>query len=254
MTGFVPFLRKEIQETLRTWRLWVLPGFLLFSAISSPVLTYLTPTLLDRLGAVQEGMVITLPEPTAMQSYVEYLGNLGQLTLLVLVIAYGGIVSGEIRGGTAALTLAKPLSRPAFVVGKWLSQAVVVGGGAALATLVCVALTHLLFGGGPALQAAAAVALWVAYALMLLAVMVLLSVELRPPAAAAGAGVAVYAGLLVLAQFDLTSRLTPAGLPTAGTALVQGGPAQWTGPLAATVVVTAACLMVAALRFRGREI
>ena len=32
MNGFAPFLRKEFNETIRTWRLWVLPGFLLFSA------------------------------------------------------------------------------------------------------------------------------------------------------------------------------------------------------------------------------
>ena len=45
------------------------------------------------------------------------------------MIAYGGIVSGEVRGGTAALTLAKPLSRAAFVTGKWLSQAAVIVAG-----------------------------------------------------------------------------------------------------------------------------
>ena len=254
MTGLAPFLHKEMRETLRTWRLWVLPGFLLFSAVSSPVVMYLTPTLLDRLGAAQQGFSITLPEPTALQSYIEYLGNLNELTLFALVIAYGGIVSGEVRGGTAALTLAKPLARAAFVIGKWLSQALVVVVGAALATLICALLTRLLFDAGPAARLAPAVSLWVAYALMLLAVLVLLSVELRAPAAASGAGVGTYAALLVLAQFDVTSRVTPAGLPAAGLAVVQGESAHWVGPLIATVVVGAACLVVAVLRFRRREI
>ncbi len=254
MSGFVPFLRKELSETVKTWRLWVLPGFLLFSAISSPIVTYLMPTLLDRLGTAQQGLSITVSDPTALQAYLEFLGNLTELTLFALVIAYGGIVSGEVRSGTAALTLAKPLSRAVFVTGKWLSQAVVVIAGAALATLICIGLTQLLFGDGPAARAAVAVTLWAAYALMLLAVMVLLSVGLRAPAAASGAGVGAYAALLVLAQFEVTSQATPAGLPAAALAVVQGEPAQWVGPLVATALVTAACLVAAVLLFDRREI
>ncbi len=254
MNGVVPFLRKEFSETVKTWRLWVLPGFLLFSAISSPIVTYLMPTLLDQLGTAQQGLSITVADPTALQAYLEFIGNLTELTLFALVIAYGGIVSGEIRAGTAALTLAKPLSRAAFVTGKWLSQAVVILAGAALATLICIGLTQLLFDGGPAGRTVAAVALWAAYALMLLAVMVLFSVELRAPAAASGAGVGVFAALLVLAPFELTSSVTPAGLPAAALAVVQGEPARWAGPLAATVAVAAACLLAALLRFARREI
>ncbi len=232
----------------------MLPGFLLFSAISSPLVTYLMPTLLDSLGTAQQGFSITVAEPTALQAYLEYLGNLTQLTLFALVIAYGGIVSGEVRGGTAALTLAKPLSRAAFVTGKWLSQAAVIIVAAALGTAICIAMTQLLFDGGPTARTAVAVALWAAYALMLLAVMVLLSIELKAPAAASGAGVGVYAALLVLAQFELTATSTPAGLPAAGLAIVRGEPAQWAGPLVATVVVSAACLVAAVLRFERREI
>ena len=254
MNGFVPFLRKELNETVRTWRLWVVPGFLLFAALSSPLVTYLMPTLLDQLGTAQQGLSITVADPTALQAYLEYLGNLGQLTLLALVIAYGGIVSSEVRGGTAALTLAKPLSRAAFVTGKWLSQAVVVIGATALGTLLCIALTQLLFEDGPAGRTVLAVGLWIAYAVMLLAIMVLLSVELKAPAAASGAGIGVYAALIVLAQFEATSRATPAGLPEAGLAIVQGEPSQWAGPLVATVVVAAACLVAAVLRFERREI
>ena len=125
---------------------------------------------------------------------------------------------------------------------------------AALGTLICVGVTQLLFGDGPAGRTALAVGLWIAYAVMLLAIMVLLSVELKAPAAASGAGIGVYAALIVLAQFEATSSATPAGLPAAGLAIVRGEPSQWAGPLVATVVVAAACLVAAVLRFERREI
>ena len=255
MNGFAPFLRKEFNETVRTWRLWVLPGFLLFAALSSPLVTYLMPTLLDRLGSAQQGFSITVADPTALQAYLEYLGNLER--------AHAVRPRDRLRrhrerrgprrhGGAHArqAALARRLRH---------RQVALAGGGdprrpprwgRSSASRV----TQLLFDGGPSGRTVLAVALWAAYALMLLAVMVLLSIELKAPAAASGAGVGVYAALLVLAQFEVTSGATPAGLPAAGLAIVRGEPAQWAGPLVATVVVTAACLVAAVLRFERREI
>ena len=62
MSGaFATFLDKERRETLKTWRLWVLPGILLFLALSSPVLTKLTPELLKATANSQPGVVIHIP-------------------------------------------------------------------------------------------------------------------------------------------------------------------------------------------------
>ena len=254
MKGFGAFLGKELRETVHTWRIWVLPAFILFAAVSSPLITFLMPTLVDRLGALQQGFAISVPAPTAAAAYVEYLGNLGELVMFALVIAYGGIVSAEVRSGTAALALAKPLSRGAFVLAKCLSQLFVVAGAAVVATALCIALTAVLLGAGPASAALAAVALWFVYAIVILSTMVLLSAVLSAPAAAAGAGIGVYAAFAVLAQFEATSRLTPAGLMPAAQAVLNGEPAHWQAPLATGLALSAACLAAAVWRFSRREI
>jgi ABC-2 type transport system permease protein len=254
MRGFGAFLGKEMRETVHTWRIWVLPGFILFAALSSPLITFLTPTLVDRLGGMSQGFAITVPEPTALAAYTEYLGNLGELVMIALVIAYGGIVSAEVRSGTAALALAKPLSRAAFVLAKWLSQVVVIAVALAVATGACIALTSLLLGLGPAPEAVMAAALWFVYAVLILSVMVLLSAVLPAPAAAAGAGIGAYASLAILAQFDATSRLTPAGLMPAAQAVLEGGAGLWQMPMVTGVALSAACLAAAVWRFSRREI
>ena len=254
MRGFGAFLGKEMRETVHTWRIWVLPGFIVFAALSSPLITFLMPTLVDRLGGMSQGFAITVPEPSALAAYTEYLGNLGELVLIALVIAYGGIVSAEVRSGTAALALAKPLSRAAFVLAKWLSQVIVIAVALALATGACIALTSLLLGLGPAPEAVMATALWCVYAVLVLSAMVLLSAVLPAPAAAAGAGIGVYAALTILAQFDATSRLTPAGLMPAAQAVLDGGPVSWQMPLLTGVALSAACLAAAVWRFSRREI
>jgi hypothetical protein len=38
MTGFGAFLRKELIEIRRTWRLWVIPGMLVFLGVTSPII------------------------------------------------------------------------------------------------------------------------------------------------------------------------------------------------------------------------
>ena len=254
MRGFGAFLGKELRETVHTWRIWVLPGFILFAALSSPIITYLMPTLADRLGSMPQGFAISVPDPTALAAYVEYLHNLGELVLFALVIAYGGIVSSEVRSGTAALALAKPLSRGAFVLAKWLSQLLVIAVAAVLATAVCVAATAVLLGLGPAPEAVAAVALWFVYAIVILSAMVLLSALLPAPVAAAGAGIGLYATFAILAQFEATGRVTPAGLMPAADAVLGGGPAHWQMPVATGIALSAACLAAAIWRFSRREI
>ena len=254
MRGFGAFLGKELRETVHTWRIWVLPAFILFAALSSPIVTFLMPTLADRLGGLQQGYSISVSDPTAAAAYVEYLGNLGELVMFALVIAYGGIVSSEVRSGTAALALSKPLSRGAFVLAKWLSQLLVVAVAAVLGTALCVAVTAALLGVGPAAAVVAAVVLWFVYAVLLLSAMVLLSAVLPAPAAAAGAGIGVYASFAVLAQFEATSRITPAGLLPAAQAILSGEPAHWPAPVATGIALSAACLAAAVWRFSRREI
>ena len=53
MTGLVAFLRKELTEIRRTWRLWVIPGMLVFLGLTSPVIAVLTPALVHSMAATQ---------------------------------------------------------------------------------------------------------------------------------------------------------------------------------------------------------
>lgn len=213
MSGFAAFLRKELTELRHTWRIWVLPGFLLFSAVSSPLLLYVLPTLVDRLGGAGDVLTIDVSQATATDVYKDYLGNLGELVLFVIIIAYGGLVSGELRAGTA-----------------------------------------VLFDAGPAAGLLLATGLWVTYAVMFLAVMLLLSVVVPAPVGAAGAGLGVYAALTVLGLFDTPTRYSPAGLPAAMQDVVAGVDATVLAPLLSAAATTAVMIVVAVSLFRRREI
>jgi len=254
VSAFSTFLGKERRETLRTWRLWILPGILLFLALSSPVLTRLTPELLKATANSQPGVVIHVPPPTARDSYVQFMGNLGQLVIIAVIIAGAATISAERRAGTAVLVLTKPLSRAGFVVAKAVSQLVVLAGATVLGVAVCIATTVALFGGGSIAPFLEAAALWLAFAAMTLMLMVMLSAAMRGQAPAIGAGVGVWVLLFVLTGLPLIRDHSPAGLLAANDAALRGRDVALLWPLSTAAIAGAVFLAAAIWFFRRREL
>ena len=129
----------------------------------------------------------SVPEPTTVDAYLEFVGDLTQIVLIAVIIACAGMVAGEVRSGTAVLVLTKPLSRQAMVVAKVVSNSVLVAFSTALGATVCWALTNVVFDDSLVAEFARAVGAWLALALLFVALMALLSVALRSQAGAAGA-------------------------------------------------------------------
>jgi len=212
MTGLVAFLRKELTEIRRTWRLWVIPGMLVFFGLTSPIIAALTPALVHSMTAAQPGVVIQLPAPTALDASAQFLKNLDQFVLIAVVIAGAAVVSGERASGTAILVLTKPLSRGAFVVAKIVSQVMLLVAATALGVTACLAITALVFDGSNTARLVRAVALWLLYAALLVVVMTLFSAAFRSRGAAAGAGLGFYFLTLLFANWAPAARYSFLGL------------------------------------------
>jgi ABC-2 type transport system permease protein len=252
MTGFGAFLRKELIEIRRTWRLWVIPGMLVFLGITSPIIAALTPALMRSVAASQPGIVLRLPPPTALDAFAQFVKNLNQFVLIAVVITGAGVVSGERSSGTAILALTKPLSRGAFVVAKILSQVALLVAATTLGTMACLAMTAVVFGVPDAARLVTAVALWLLYATLLVVVMTLFSAAFRSRGAAAGAGLGFFFLTLLFSTWGPAARYSFLGLLRAvGDALV-GTPmsAGWPVMTAAAAIVIG---VVAAVRIFERQ-
>ena len=248
------FAGKERRETLRTWRLWVLPGIMVFLAISSPVLTRLTPEILRSTAASQPGIVIHIPPPVARDAYEQFIGNLDPLVEIAVIIIGAAALAAERRSGTAVLVLTKPISRAGFVLLKAAAQLVVLACATALSVALCIATTVLLFGPGSIGPFLGAAGLWLAFAAMILLLAVLLSAALKHQAPAIGAGAGVLIGLLVLTRFPLIRDHSPAGVAAAFGAVVAGRGAALLWPLATTAVAGVVLLLGAVWFFRRQEL
>ena len=98
------------------------------------------------------------------------------------------------------------------------------------------------------------VALWLVLASMFVCLMVLLSAALDRQAAAAGAGLGVYAAIFAMTGFPLLRDASPAGLLAANDALLKGRDAALAQPVLATLVLAVVFLLAAAWAFRRKEL
>ena len=254
MNAAIVFARKEAREILRTWRIWVLPCIVLFLALSGPLLARYTPEIIGAVAGNQLGH-LTLPTPTYVDAYAQWIKNLGQIVVIALIIIYGGIVSAETNSGTATLVLTKPVSRSAFVVVKAMVQTVFLCALVALGTLVTWGTTAVVFGTAPASGLWRASLVWLVLAVFLLAVMVFFSVLIPAPAGASGAGLGVFLLLTIAALWPPLAKYSPAGLAGQAADLATNSHHDWLPwPLVSALALCVLLVAAATLIFRRREL
>jgi ABC-2 type transport system permease protein len=253
MTPFRAFLRKEIREVFRTWRIWVLPGLMLFFALTSPVIALLTPQLVASMAQTQPGVEITFPDPTALDSYRLFLKNLDQLGMLALIITSASAVAAERRNGTAVLVLTKPLERSGFIVVKIVVQQVMLVIITAIGAVLCALLTLALFPGPQPAGFFPAVGLWLLFALMMIGAMTLFSVML-PTQGAAGVGLLLLFGMVLAGLWSPLTRHSFIGLSSAANTLLGGGRPELIGPVLTGIAAAVGFSALAIVKFRRVEL
>ncbi len=116
MIKFVAFFKKEILADVRNYKIILLSLTFIAFAIMNPFLAKYTPEIMN---SVLADMDIEIPEPTILDSWVQFYKNLGTL-IIVFIIAYGGILVNEIKKGTLINMLTKGLTRRTVILTKFL--------------------------------------------------------------------------------------------------------------------------------------
>jgi ABC-2 type transport system permease protein len=253
MNGFTVFAGKEAREILRTWRIWVLPGILLFFALTGPVVARFTPQIVGALAGDQLSG-LKLPAPTYLDAYTQWIKNLSQIALFALIIIYGSIVSAETKSGTAVLVLTKPVSRTAFVVAKAAVHSVFLGVLVLMATLLTWGITAAVFSKAPGSALWSSTLVWLVFGVLFLALMTLLSVLIGSTAGAAGAGLGAYALVSIAAIWKPLGTYSPAALATEPASLAAGKDAAVLWPVLTSLLLAVAFVALAAQMFRRKDL
>ena len=248
------FARKEALEIVRTWRIWVLPTIVLFFALTGPPLARFTPELINSVAGDQLGQ-ISIPPATYLDAYGQWIKNLSQMGVLALIIIYGGLVSSEVKGGTAVFVLTKPVSRTAFVVLKAVIHSAFLIVVLVAGTLVTWGVTAAVFVEAPGGVLWRSALLWLVLGVLFIALMTLLSVMISSPAGAAGAGLGAYVLLSVGALWKPLNSYSPAGIIEHATSLAAGSDVPWSlWPVTTSLVLSVALVWLAAMLFQRKDL
>ena len=258
MSAVAILLGKELREAWRTRRLPMVALMFLAIGIISPLTArYLPDILKAALGDQAAG--IPIPTPTATAALEQLQKNLGQLGALAAIAIAMGAVSGELDRGTAALVLAQPVSRAAFLVAKLASIGAVLAISTVAAVAAAWAYTAILFeplpvGGWLALALLAWLALFAWASLTFLA-----SAATGSTTAAAGLGFLALIAVSFASVVPALERLLPAGLTTPGILIAAGttdglDAAKLATAIAGTAVLISAGAVGAIIAFRRREL
>lgn len=119
MRSLLAFTKKEFTEHIRSVRFYILIAVTVFFGITNPIIAKVTPMLLELLSDSLEmsGMEIVQVSATAMDSWVQYFGNL-PVCIITFILIESRIFTSEYRSGTLILSLTKGLSRYKVVVSK----------------------------------------------------------------------------------------------------------------------------------------
>ncbi len=257
MNGFGILVRKELIEAWRTRRLPVLAVLFLVVGMISPLTAKYLPDILK--AALGDQLTVPIPTPVAADALAQLQKNLAQMGALAAIALAMGSVSGELDHGTAALVLAQPVTRPAFLVAKLVAIGAVLAVSTGVAVVAAWIYTAVLFEPLP-------VGGWVAMAVLSwLALMAwagitfLASAATASTTAAAGLGFAAWIVVSIAAIVPVLDRFLPSGLSVPAIQLAAGSTANLDGGRLGTAILGTAVLvgltLVGALAgFRRREL
>ena len=121
MTEYTAFVKKEFCEQVRTYKLLVTGLVFLLLGMMNPLTAKFMPELISNF--MPAGMSIEMTEPTMMDSWLQFFKNTPQMGLFVLVLVFGGSMSGELQRGTLIPVLTKGVARKTVVFAKFTAAA-----------------------------------------------------------------------------------------------------------------------------------
>jgi len=234
---FLVSLRKEFLEQWRSRRLLIVAVVFVLFGLSSPLLAKMMPEFF-RLMPQGDQIAKLIPPPSLADSVGQYVKNLSQFGILLAILLAMGAVSQEKERGTAALILVKPMTRGAFLLGKFAAISLSFLIAVALAGLGAYYYTVLLFEAPPLGGWVALNLLLVLVCLVYVAITLCFSAIARSQVAAAAGGFGAMLILSLAGSLPAIGSRLPHELINWGSRLALGGSqASWTALAAALLLV-----------------
>lgn len=249
--SFTILLRKEIKEQVKTYRLLIVVAVFLLFGLSTPLMLKYLPDILKLSG---EQIPIQIPAFAAADSLKSYLGNLGQVGVLVAVLVGMGSIAQERERGTAVMTLCKPVGFGAFALAKLTALVLTLAVGLALGALGCYFYTVLLLGNVDGPSFILMNLLVAAYFVVCLSVTLMYSAFFKSQLAAGALALVSLIGAALVGSIPLVGQYSPNALMSWARGLATGRAVTFWPALVVSGLVVVASLLAGWQMLRTKEL
>jgi ABC-2 type transport system permease protein len=118
---FILLISKELKEQWRSGRLLIMLAVFLFFGIVSPLTAKYMPDIISSM-VKDQNITIQIPEATWKDAIGQFVKNISQMGVFIIILLSMGTVAKEKENGTASFLLVKPVSRNLFILSKFFSQ------------------------------------------------------------------------------------------------------------------------------------
>lgn len=123
MRGYWAFTKKELLESVKTYKILIMLSVFLFFGLMSPLAAKYMPEIANSF--LPENFIVELSAPVALDSWAQFFKNMSQIGLIVLVITFCNTMANEFTRGTLVNLLTKGLSRKSVVLSKFTAAAII---------------------------------------------------------------------------------------------------------------------------------
>lgn len=251
--GRMSLWRLEWLRLVRTPRALALGAVFIVLGLLEPVATRYQSQIFGHVG---NGVRISFPPVTPAAGVGSYVGELGGIGLIVVVVIAAGAFSFDAHRGLAMFLRTRVGSIWQLVTPRFAVNAAAAATAYLLGTLAAWYETQLLIGSPPVGGMLAGILCGAAYLVFAVAVTALAASMVRSTLATVGITLAVLLLLPIAGTLRAVDRWLPTTLATAPVDLLNGTHqlSHYLPTFAVAVAVSAAALAIAVLRLRTREI
>ncbi len=137
-------LKYDFYHLRKTSKFIVFPVVIVMFAILSPITARYMNQLLD-LALADSGLNIVLTNPVVLDSYIQYIGNLYETILFVVLFIGVGFFIKDKTKGLLPLVLSKPISKTKYLLSKYISLSILILASLLLGYFVFSYYTYFIF-------------------------------------------------------------------------------------------------------------
>jgi len=223
-------------------------------AIASPIIAKVMPELLKSISV--PGMSISVPDTTSKDALDQFIKNISQIALLIMVFVVAGVISDEKNKKTLEIVMTKPVSREKFILSKFISSFLIIAVVFVAASAIFYVYTASVFTALNLANFAIIVFSVLLYILMIVSVTILASTIVKNSIVAGGVG---FVGVIVFGTifglFEGLKQFSPSWIFSNYQLVAANG---WSSDLVYPIVINTCVIsvsvIIAIMLFKRQEI